>query len=347
MHPRALLAEHLTAIGHAPAAPAAPAPAAPLSALPPAPPLHTLISAHDFEAAARQTFTPKAWAFASSAATDCITAGQLHAAAFARVLLRPRVLRDVAAVHVATRVLGCATAAPFFVAPTSMHALVHAGAEAETARGAARAGLVHVVSGSASLPLAAVAAAAAPAQPLFLQLYVSRDRAATARVLREARARGFRAVVVTVDAPVMGKREADERAPADAPVRSGVSLQVAAGGDRRGAGLGRLMGAYVDPGVVFADLATFRELCGLPIVVKGIQTAADARLAVEAGADAIYLSNHGGRSVDTCVLPPDPQAPLTEQVAARAVDTARDPQSVSRDYRQGRDLSGWRRAARH
>lgn len=111
----------------------------------------------------------------------------------------------------------------------------------------------------------------------------------------------MRGVFLTVDAPVPGKREADERIPAaGADVGpSGISGAVATN-DAKGGGLGRVMGRYIDPGVVWEDLAWIKRVSGgLPVVLKGVQTAADARRAVEYGAEGILLSNHGGRSLDT------------------------------------------------
>ena len=102
---------------------------------------------------------------------------------------------------------------------------------------------------------------------------------------------------MTVDAPVPGKREADERIAAENLV-SAVSGAVATN-DKKGGGLGRVMAKYIDPTLVWEDLAWLKQVSGLPLVLKGIQTAADARKAVEYGADGILLSNHGGRSLDT------------------------------------------------
>ena len=108
---------------------------------------------------------------------------------------------------------------------------------------------------------------------------------------------GIKAIFVTVDAPVPGKREADERAAQAIKIRSAIS-----GGesskDKKGSGLGRLMAQYIDKALTWDDLEWIRETSGLPIVLKGVQTAEDAKLAVKHGVDAILLSNHGGRSLD-------------------------------------------------
>lgn len=135
-------------------------------------------------------------------------------------------------------------------------------------------------------------------QPLFLQLYVNSERRKTESLLRLAKKVGIKAIFVTVDAPVPGKREADERIAAG-NVAAAISGAVATN-DKKGGGLGRVMGSYIDPTLVWEDLAWIKESSGgLPIVLKGIQTAADARKAVDYGIDAILLSNHGGRSLDT------------------------------------------------
>ena len=130
-----------------------------------------------------------------------------------------------------------------------------------------------------------------------MQLYVNSDRSQTEKLLKHARAVGVKAVFVTVDAPVPGKREADERIAAE-NVAAAISGAVAHN-DKKGGGLGRVMGKYIDPTLSWDDLAWIKEVSGLPLVLKGIQTAADARKAADYGVDGILLSNHGGRSLDT------------------------------------------------
>lgn len=153
------------------------------------------------------------------------------------------------------------------------------------------------ISSNASYPLAEVIAAGKLNQPFFFQLYVNSDRVKTEALLKSAAQLGVKALQVTVDAPIPGKREADERIAAENLV-SAVSGAVAEN-DKKGGGLGRVMAKYIDPTLSWDDLAWLKEVSGLPIVLKGIQTAADARKAVQYGADAILLSNHGGRSLDT------------------------------------------------
>jgi L-lactate dehydrogenase (cytochrome) len=137
--------------------------------------------------------------------------------------------------------------------------------------------------------------------PIFFQLYVDKNRSKSEALLRRAGELGVSGLILTVDAPVPGKREADERVRvADNSVASpmtGASAQ----NDAKGGALGRVMGKYIDPAVSWRDISWLRRHLppGTPVILKGIQTAADARLAVEAGVDVIMVSNHGGRSLDT------------------------------------------------
>jgi len=137
---------------------------------------------------------------------------------------------------------------------------------------------------------------------VFFQLYVNADHEkarAFLKQLMELRPR-IRGIWVTIDAPVIGKREADERVKADESISAPNSGQTAKN-DKKGGGLGRIMGAYIDSSLNWKDLSWIREAVGsdMPLVLKGVQTAADAKLAMEVGMDGIVLSNHGGRSVDT------------------------------------------------
>ncbi|KAI1092279.1 FMN-dependent dehydrogenase-domain-containing protein [Rostrohypoxylon terebratum] len=281
------------------------------------PPLETLINAHDFELAAQSSFTPKAWAFVSSAATDCLTKSR-NSSAYDSITLRPRVLRDVSAADLSTEMLGHRIKAPIFCAPTSMGRIVHVEGERELGRGCQRMGLPQCVSTSCSYPLGEVMDAVEQEAevmsketseskserevepvPVFFQLYVDRDRRKSENLLKMVRERGVKAIFLTIDAPVIGKREADER------IKSDESMSVPMSGaqaknDKKGGALGRLMGSFIDASLTWDDVAWLRKHApGLPIVLKGIQTSMDAIKAMEVGVEAIYLTNHGGRSLDT------------------------------------------------
>lgn len=260
------------------------------------PDLESIIGAPDFELAASKALTPKTWAFYSSAATDLVTHTR-NKELVRRVMIRPRILRNVLNVDYQTSILGYKTKAPFFISPTAMARLAHPDGELALARAAANEGIIQCISSNASYTLRSIISAAPPDQPFFFQLYVNSDRQKTIELLKTAKDLGVKAVFVTVDAPVPGKREADERAAQAVKIKSAIS-----GGesskDKKGSGLGRLMAQYIDKSLCWEDLAWIREACGVPIILKGVQTAEDVKKAVSYGVDGVLLGNHGGRSLD-------------------------------------------------
>ena len=133
----------------------------------------------------------------------------------------------------------------------------------------------------------------------FFQLYVNKDRAASEKLLKQAERCGMKAVFVTVDQPTPGKREADERAKADATALTPTPNGAVATNDAKGGGLGRTMGGFIDSTTNWDDIKWLRRATRLPIVLKGVQTVEDAIRAVNHGLDGILIGNHGGRSLDT------------------------------------------------
>lgn len=140
---------------------------------------------------------------------------------------------------------------------------------------------------------------AAPSADFFFQLYVNRDREKSAALLRQCSANpNIKAIFVTVDAAWPGKREADERVKADESLSVPMSPSKAQN-DKKGGGLGRVMAGFIDPGLTWEDLKWVRQHTHKPLCLKGVMSADDARMAMEAGLDGILLSNHGGRNLDT------------------------------------------------
>lgn len=287
------------------------------------PPLHTLLSTHDFAHAASLTFPPKTHAFVTSAATGLVT-HRSNSATYSLITLRPRILRDVSRVSIRTSILGSPVSSPIFAAATSLGITVHPEGEKEIGRACKRLGVGMTVSTSASFSVAEIAAAVREAGvegndeegggeiPLWFQLYVDKDRTKSEQLLTQAcEAGGVKAVFLTVDAPVPGKREADERISASEAVgllsgTGGVVVPMTgekAENDKFGGGLGRITGKFLDASVNWEDIAWLRRCLpresGVKIVLKGVQTAADAVRAMEAGVEGIVVSNHGGRSLDT------------------------------------------------
>jgi L-lactate dehydrogenase (cytochrome) len=273
-------------------------------------PLENLINTYDFVSSARQTLTPKAWAFYSSAATDLHTKTR-NATAYSDIGLRPRILANVKAVDTRTTMLGEKMRVPIFCSPTSMVKLAHPDGEKAIARGCRAAGIPQCISTSASFPIDEIVdAVKGPGKygdldgslPIFFQLYVNKEREKSEKLLKHVEELGIRAIFVTVDAPVAGKREADERIKADETVSTPMSGTTAKN-DAKGGALGRIMAGFIDSSLSWDDIPWLRRCTTLPIVLKGIQTAMDAKKAMENGIDAILLSNHGGRSLDTSPAP--------------------------------------------
>ncbi|ESZ93687.1 hypothetical protein SBOR_5927 [Sclerotinia borealis F-4128] len=271
------------------------------------PSLDNLINTYDFVSAAEYFLTPKTWAFYSSAATDLITKGR-NTSAYANIGLRPRILINVKHVSTRTSMLGHELDVPIFCSPAAMAKMVHSQGERELARGLKSAGLAMTVSTNASFPIAEIFEAisddrsqtsgAGKQLPIFFQLYVDKQRHKSENLLKSVEALGVKAIFVTVDAPVPGKREADERVKADESMSTPMS-GAKAKNDKKGGALGRIMGAYIDATLSWGDIAWLRRCTKLPILLKGIQTSLDAKMALDHGVDGILISNHGGRSLDT------------------------------------------------
>jgi L-lactate dehydrogenase (cytochrome) len=136
--------------------------------------------------------------------------------------------------------------------------------------------------------------------PFFFQLYVNKDRAASEALLKDAEKNGIKGVWFTIDGPVQGKREGDERVKVESTTFAKAAISgAAATNDAKGGGLGRTMGGYIDDTFNWDDIAWLRKATKLPIVAKGVQTAEDAVLAMKHGLDGIVITNHGGRNLDT------------------------------------------------
>ncbi|NUR58752.1 MAG: alpha-hydroxy-acid oxidizing protein [Catenulispora sp.] len=259
----------------------------------------------DYRSAAQEQVTPDVWDFIDGGAETERTVAA-NRAAFGRVTLRPRALVDTEVCDTRTAVLGSPVATPLAVAPTAYHRLVHPEGEVATARGAGAAEALYTVSIFASRTLEDIAAATTA--PLWLQVYWLRQRDALSALIDRAAAAGYRALVLTVDLARMGRRWRDMRNNfAVAPDCTAVNLDAAlmASAHAHGAGGTSALAVHtaqaIDPSVTWSDLAWLRSRSDLPVVLKGILTAEDARLAVENGADAVIVSNHGGRQLDGAV----------------------------------------------
>ncbi len=203
-------------------------------------------------------------------------------------------LVDVSDRDRSTTVLGRPRPHPVFVAPTAYHRLAHPEGEEASARGAAAASALFCLSSLATARPPDVAAAAPDGERWF-QLYVFKDRGVSRELLAEATENGYEAVVITVDLPVLGIRERDIRSQYVVP-----GSLMSAGGTGHNEALSLLqIGDLIDPSLTWADVEEFASECNLPVLVKGVLTPEDARLAAAHGVAGVVVSNHGGRQLDT------------------------------------------------
>ncbi|CAK4011693.1 Cytochrome b2, mitochondrial [Lecanosticta acicola] len=262
------------------------------------PPLSSIINAQDFESVAERTIAKKTWAFYSSADTGCLTRDR-NQEYFGRILFRPRLLRDVKGVDTRTTVLGHEVNVPIFVAPAAMVKLIHPEGEKAIARGCLREKIAQGISTNASFPVEEIVQSIpGGGHAFFFQLYVNKDRRKSEELLRHVRSLGINTLLVTVDAPMPGKREADERVKMDESLSTPMSGQKGSN-DRRGGGIGRLMGGYIAPDFTWDEFGWIRKHWGGKVVAKGVQSWQDAKMCAEFGLDGVLLSNHGGRNLDT------------------------------------------------
>jgi L-lactate dehydrogenase (cytochrome) len=272
---------------------------------------------------------------------------QRSRSAYARVEFQPSALQDVSTVDTSTMVLGRPAALPLMFGPTGFTRMMHTEGESAVARVAARTGIPYALSTMGTTSIEHLAAAA-PEGRRWFQLYLWRDRAASLDFVVRAREAGYEALVLTVDTPVAGPRLRDVRNGLTIP--PSLSLRTFGEGalhpawwfdlltteplefaslNRFEGTVAELVGQMFDPAATIADLAWLRSVWDGPLVVKGIQTVADALAVVDAGADGVIVSNHGGRQLD--------RAPTPLEVLPAVVDAVGDRTEV---YVDGGVMSG-------
>jgi len=265
-----------------------------------------MINLSEIEAAAAANMDAAAWGYYAGGANDEVTLRE-NQSAWSRLAIRYRTMVDVSVRDLSTTVLGRRIDFPVLVAPTAMQKLAHPEGELAMVRACGRCGTIMIVSTTATTSLEEVRSAATA--PTWFQLYLYQDRGATRALLERARDAGYSAIVITVDAPMLGWRERDLRNRFTLPKHLTIANAVAAGAghdrmpsaDGEGSGLAKHLQALHDAALTPKDIAWAREITGLPVIVKGIVRGDDAARAIEHGAAGIVVSNHGGRQLDTAV----------------------------------------------
>ena len=279
------------------------------------------LNLQELEELAREKLSAMAYGYYASGALEEHTLRE-NVAAWARIALHYRVLVDVSVRDSSTTVLGTRVSMPVLVAPTAFHGLACDDAERATVRAAAGAGTAMCLSSLSNTRVEEVCEAA-QGHPVWFQLYVYRDRAATAALVARAEAAGARAIVLTVDAPLLGRRERDVRNEFHLPEGLRVENMNAVTGlaevELRSStsGLAAYFAEKLDPSLTWKDVSWLRSITRLPVVVKGIVRPDDARRAVDHGASGIVVSNHGGRQLDGSPATATVLGPVAEAVDGR------------------------------
>jgi isopentenyl diphosphate isomerase/L-lactate dehydrogenase-like FMN-dependent dehydrogenase len=274
--------------------------------------LGSVISLRSLEAVARDVLSAAHFDYIAGGGWDEVTVAD-NEAAFARARLIPRFLTDVSDVRTETTILGSTISAPAGFAPTALHAVVHPEGELVGARAFAELGLPFVLSTLSNCSMEAVDEAA-PDGVRWFQLYVNVDRSVARSHVERAEAAGYRAIVVTVDVPADGHRPRDLRNAFEAPGTFGNF----SGDHVYDAPFGELLGGLMDPSLTWADIGEIRGWTSLPVVVKGLLSPEDARIAVDHGVAGIWVSNHGGRQLDRAITSLEALAPIVDAVDGRA-----------------------------
>jgi len=307
-----------------------------------------------FEPMARRRLSRMAYDYVRSGGGDEISMRE-NRAGFERLQLEPSVLVDVSRIDTRVNLFGSELESPILLAPVAYHRLYHAEGEVGTARGASAAGAGLVISTFTTTSIDEIARNTR--QPIWFQLYVQRDREFTKDMVQRAVASGCKAVCITADTPVLGNRYGQlsfglpkgmecvhlrgSRAPGAAQVTQiqapeiqateiqATEIQATQGHKTQRA---NIYDTLFDPSFNWNDLEWLRSVAGVPVLVKGVLSAADGKLAVSRGADGVIVSNHGGRNLDT--------VPATIDALPRVVDAVagRIPVMLDSGIRRGTDV---------
>lgn len=261
--------------------------------------------------------------------------------AYARITFRPRVLRDVSNIDTSTTLLGQPLPFPLVLAPTGFTRIADPQGELAVARAAARANIPYTLSTMGTRSIEEVAAASSGRK--WFQVYVWRDRGLVKEMVERANSSGYEALMLTVDTAVLGRRERDVRRGFTLPPKIGLDTMVdgalhpawswafvrsepirfanlsgsSVGDGDTAVSLAEFTASQFDPSLSWGDVDWLRSLWDGPMILKGIQTVEDARLAADAGVEAIALSNHGGRQLDSAPAILDLVAPVAQAVGDR------------------------------
>lgn len=288
----------------------------------------------EYEDRARAVLSPEAYAYYASAANDEITLRE-NRAAYERLKLRPLMLRDVTNRSMRVELFGQVLKAPLIVAPMAYNALAHPHGELAIARAAGARGVLVTHSTLASYTMEDVSAAASG--PLWYQLYAFKERELNLKLIDRAEKAGYKALVITVDTPVLGRRESEIRS--GFHKREGVRAANLLTDEMRplynvaeGVDVAQYISTVQRANLTWYDIRWIRNATRLPVLLKGILRGDDARRALDYGVDGIIVSNHGGRQLDTAVATIEVLEEVVKAVSGRV------PVIVDGGVRRGTDV---------
>ncbi|MFC1401896.1 MULTISPECIES: alpha-hydroxy acid oxidase [Streptacidiphilus] len=292
-----------------------------------------MLTTADFEDAAREALDPVYYDYVAGGARDEVTL-RANREAFGRLNLLPRILRGRDKRDLDRTLFDCPMSMPLLLSPTAFHRLAHPEGELATARAAAAAGVVMIVSMASTVAVEDIAAAARTVTTerppaLWFQLYLQPDPDVTEALVERATAAGCAALVVTVDSPVLGLHERNKRNGFD-DLPTGMACENLR--NLRGGEPGSVRQIAMSAELSWEHLDRLRHSTRLPVLLKGVLHPEDARLAVEHGVDGLLLSNHGGRQLDTVPATVDLLPEILDAVAGRV------PVLLDGGVRRGTDI---------
>ena len=261
-----------------------------------------LLNLHDFQEGAKTKMPREIYEMVASGGADEITV-RLNRESLDRIRLRPRIMVDVSKLDTRVTLFGQEQPFPILIAPTATHCLYHPEGEIATARAAGASDVTYVVSTSTTTPIEEIARSAT--KPLWFQLYVQPDRGFTKDLVQRVQEAGCRAICLTVDTPVNGIRNRQDR--------SGFSFSKLP----PGINMPYRTANYDRVALTWKDVDWLRSISRVPVVLKGVLDPDDADEAIKQGASGIIVSNHGGRELDTVPASIDALPPIVDKVAGR------------------------------
>lgn len=270
-----------------------------------------LLNLFDYEKAAAGVMHPPSYAYYAGGVAENITRTE-NRRAFERIMLRPKMLRDVSQIDTSTTIMGIDSSMPVMIAPAAMHTLAHPDGEMGMARAAKEAGIIQVLSTMSTFSVDEVASVG---HNLWFQLYVFREREITEMLVKRAEAAGCQALVVTLDVPTPGLRENLIRAGFSTPNMPFPNFTIP--DESASHQLFHHASATFAPSLTWKDIDWLASLTSMPVWVKGILRGDDAQAAVDHGVVGIVVSNHGGRQLDTAIPTIEALPEIVEAVNGR------------------------------